>query len=120
MAKRITSVEVVGNKIIVRERWEYNLTVFSTEEERFNWLKEKGFITVVPTWHGYGVARHVNGMWYQVDLKEKRIESQIGIRLPRTFFLGFVVPPEEWGSWVKEIPVIVKKEPTAIGVKVYA
>ncbi|MEX0568334.1 MAG: hypothetical protein Q6363_004130 [Candidatus Njordarchaeota archaeon] len=45
--------------------------------ELARWLKEKGFEYFLGTWHGFGLARTKAGVWYEIDVRNRRIENKI-------------------------------------------
>ena len=72
------------------------------------WLAKQGFDAFMASWHGFGFARK-NGKWYFVDDYQKEILDEADD--PRDnlqYLLGHVVSPDEWGSWVFDIPAVIE------------
>jgi hypothetical protein len=62
---------------------------------------------IIPTGEGYADALKDN-TWYKIDLWEKKVKGESARGNPlrdRNFILANIINPEEWGSWVNEIPV---------------
>jgi hypothetical protein len=76
----------------------------------YEWCKEQGFEKVLPGWSGYAYAKRGN-VWYEIDLWDRKIERTVGRSLDRNYFLSLVIPEDEWGSWVKNVKVVIKKHP---------
>ena len=76
----------------------------------YEWCKEQGFEKVLPGWAGYGYAKRGN-VWYEIDFWNREIKRTVGRSLDRNYFLSLVVPEDEWGSWVKNVKVVIKKHP---------
>ena len=76
----------------------------------YEWCKAQRFEKVLPAWSGYAYAKREN-IWYEVDLWDRKIERTVGRSLDRNYFLSLVIPEDEWGSWVKNVKVVIKKHP---------
>ena len=72
------------------------------------WLAKQGFDGFIESWHGFGYARR-GGKWYFVDnWKEEVIGESDDPRDNLNEMLGRVVSPDEWGSWVFDIPTVIE------------
>jgi hypothetical protein len=100
--------ELRGKKEVVRtdgiksveEIGEYN-------PEFADWLKSLGCKKVLFGWAGYGKCITKDGRLLDLDLKERHLEREIkDIKEDLKYWTrGWFISPEEWGAWVKEIPV---------------
>lgn len=113
MIKKVV-VEADGTIIITKEErrkisWldiSHGQTYDTLNMDLWKLLTEKGFQYLVYGWHGFGYARNLNGLWYEVDIKERKIgEKPIGTSLPDSFLLGHIVSEQDWGKWALEIPL---------------
>jgi hypothetical protein len=50
-------------------------------------------------------------VWYEIDFWDRKIIRTVGRSLDRNYFLSLVIPEEEWGFWVKNVKVVIKKHP---------
>jgi hypothetical protein len=76
----------------------------------YEWCKEQGFEKVLSGWSGYAYAKRGN-VWYEIDLWNRKIIRTVGRSLDRNYFLSLVIPEDEWGFWVKNVRVVIKKHP---------
>lgn len=108
--RKITRIDVVGDKLIVHEEWECNLSFIDLKAKGldcvpYRWLLKQGFTKILPSWSGFGYALK-DGKWFYIDLEEKTIEPMVaGSKLPDDLIRSLIVPEAEWGKWATEIPV---------------
>jgi hypothetical protein len=98
-------------KVVRKVRLE---NIMETWKERnkplYEWCKEQGFEKVLAGWSGYAYAKRGN-VWYEIDFWDRKIIRTVGRSLDRNYFLSLVIPEEEWGFWVKNVRVVIKKHP---------
>ncbi len=71
-----------------------------------NWLYELGYTEVITGFSGYGYALRKDGIWYNVDLQNKAVESSTqDPRKDKNFLLGHVIPEDAWNPSFMKIPI---------------
>lgn len=103
-------------KIVRKIRLENLLETWRKYNKKlYNWCKQQGFLKVLPGWSGYHYAkvkRYGKIMWCRIDILSAYPEIlEYMKRLDKNYFLSQVIPESAWGSWVKNVKVVIRKHP---------
>ena len=103
-------------KIVRKIQLENLLETWKEHNKRlYKWCKQQGFLKVLPGWSGYHYAkvkRYGKILWCEIDILREPPEILRYLkRLDENYFLSHVIPENEWGNWVKNVKVTIRKQP---------
>lgn len=114
MDEKITSVEITNDTntndilLVVRREEKRRMERIDLNNPNFAWLKNNGFVSAYYGWHGYGIAKHKDGRWFNIDVRFNKIEDEsgeIGQGGLKNFIMSKIVPETEWYPEAIDTPI---------------